>query len=74
VGPQDPKDVSRDIARDLSALVWELGALNADATHWLTAPEYAKLRHSLEAAHATAEAALVQAKSAKCELDEGREC
>jgi hypothetical protein len=27
VGPQDPKDVARDTARDLSALVGELAAL-----------------------------------------------
>jgi hypothetical protein len=30
LGPQDPKDVSRDIARDLSALVGELAALKGD--------------------------------------------
>jgi hypothetical protein len=40
VGPQDPKDVVRDTARDLSALVGELAALKADATHWLTSAEY----------------------------------
>ena len=47
MGPQDPKDVTRDTARDLSALVGELAALKADATHWLTDPEYATLRHRL---------------------------
>ena len=52
MGPQDPKDVARDTARDLSALVGELAALKGDATHWLTEPEYATLRHLLEAAHA----------------------
>jgi hypothetical protein len=62
VGPQDPKDVSKDLARDLSALVGELAALKADANHWLTDPEYAALRHRLEAAHAAAEAALVEAR------------
>ena len=49
MGPQDPKDVTRDTARDLSALVGELAALKGDATHWLTDPEYAALRHRLEA-------------------------
>jgi hypothetical protein len=39
MGPQDPKDVTRDIARDLSGLARELAALKADATHWLTDPE-----------------------------------
>ena len=63
MGPQDPKDVtSRDTARDLSALVGELAALKGDATHWLTDPEYATLRHRLEAAHAAAEATYVEAK------------
>ena len=33
MGPQDSKDVARDIARDLSALVGELAALRGDATH-----------------------------------------
>ncbi len=60
-GPQDPKDVARDTARDLSGLVGELAALKEDATHWLTDPEYAALRHRLEAAHAAAEAGLVEA-------------
>jgi hypothetical protein len=62
MGPQDPRDVARDTARDLSALVGELAALKADADHWLTDPEYAALRHRLEAAHAAAEAALVEAR------------
>jgi hypothetical protein len=52
VGPQYPKNVTRDAARDLSALAGELAALKADAAHWLTEPEYATLRHRLEAAHA----------------------
>jgi hypothetical protein len=59
---QDLKDVTRDTARDLSDLVGELAALKADATHWLTGPEYATLRHRLEAAHAAAETALVEAR------------
>ena len=61
MGPQDPKDVTRDTARDLSGLVGELAALKADATHCLTDPEYEVLRYRLEAAHA-AEAALVEAR------------
>jgi len=50
MGPQDPKDVARDMARDLSGLEVELAALKGDATHWLTDPEYATLLHRLEAA------------------------
>jgi hypothetical protein len=36
MGPQDPKDVTKDTARELSALVGEPAALKGDATHWLT--------------------------------------
>ena len=63
MGPQDPKNVARDTARDLSGLVGELDALKAVAHHWLTGAEYAALRHRLEAAHAAAEAALVVQRS-----------
>ena len=62
MSPQDPKDVTRDTARDLSGLPGELAALKADVHYWLTDPEYAALRHRLEAAHAAAEAALVEAR------------
>jgi hypothetical protein len=43
VGPQDPKDVARDTARNLSGISGEMAALKADARHWLTGPEYAVL-------------------------------
>jgi len=69
MGPQDPKDVT---AREQSALVGELVALKGDATHWLTDSEYAALRHRLEAAHAAAEAALVEARR-RVRLNEERE-
>jgi hypothetical protein len=62
MGPQDPKNVARESARDLSGLVGEFAALKAVAHHWLTDPEYAALTHRLEAAHAAAEAALVEAR------------
>lgn len=48
--------MTRDTARDLSALVGVLAALKGDAAHWLTEPEYAALRHRLEAAHVGTEA------------------
>ena len=62
MGPQDPKYVTLDIARDLSALVGELAALKGDTSHWLTEPEYAALRLRLEAAHVAVEATLVEAR------------
>jgi hypothetical protein len=71
VGPQDPKDVTQAIARDLTGLVGELAALKADATHWLEGQEYEALRQRLEAAHAAAEAAVVEARR-RMRLDEGR--
>src|SRR5215207_5510492 len=71
VGLQDSKAVTKAIACNLSVLVKELAALKADATHWLTDPEYAALRHSLESAHAAAEAALIEARR-RVRLDEDR--
>jgi hypothetical protein len=62
MGPQDPKDVTRDTARDLTGMAGELAALKADARHWLTSPEYAVLHLRLENAHAALEAALVEAR------------
>ena len=71
MGPQDPKDVTRDIARDLTGLAGELAALKADAQHWLIGPEYAALKHRLEDAHAAVEAALGEARR-KVRLNEER--
>jgi hypothetical protein len=62
MSPQDPKDVTRDTARNLAALVGELAALKGDATHWLTDPEYAVLQDLLEATHAAAEAPLAYSR------------
>ena len=62
MGPQDPKDVARDTARNLSGLVGELAALKGDATHWLTDPAHADLHLRLGNAHAAVEAALVEAR------------
>jgi hypothetical protein len=72
VGPQDPRDVARDTARDLSGISGELAAQKADARHWLTAPEYAVLHLRLENAHAAVEAALIEARR-RVRLNEGQE-
>jgi hypothetical protein len=74
LGPQDPKDVTRDLARDLSGMAGELAvaALKADARHWLTDPEYAVLHLRLENAHAAVEAALIEARR-RVRMNEGRE-
>jgi hypothetical protein len=72
MGPQDPKDVTRDIARDLTELVGEIAALKGDANHWLEGPEYAALKHRLEDAQAAVEAALIEGRR-RVRLNEGRE-
>ena len=72
MGPQDPKDVTRDMARDLSGLAGELAALKGDALHWLEGPEYATLKHRLEYAHAAVEAVLIEARR-RMRMNEGRE-
>ena len=71
MGPQDPKDVTQATARDLTGIVGELATLKADASQWLTGPEYEALRHRLEMAHAAAEAAVVEARR-QVRLDERR--
>lgn len=70
MGPQDPLDVTRAIAHDLSGVVGELASLKGDATHWLSAPEYGTLQHRLENAHAAP--ALLEARR-RMRLHETRE-
>ena len=72
MGPPDPKDVARNVALDLSRLIGEINAVRADANHWLEGEEYGPLRLRLEAAHAAAEAALIEARR-RVRLNEGRE-
>src|ERR671921_858679 len=62
MGPQEPNNVSRDIARDLTGMAGEIAALKGDAGHWLTGPEYAVLRHRLEDAHGAVEAVRASTK------------
>jgi hypothetical protein len=72
VGPQDPKDVTRDLARDLTGMAGELAALKADARQWLTDPVHADLHLRLGSAHAAVEAALVEARR-RVRINEGQE-
>ena len=46
--------------------------MKGDAAHWLTDPEYASLRHRLEAAHAAVEAVLIEARR-RVRINEDRE-
>ena len=59
------------MARDLTRIVGELTTLKADASQWLTGPEYEALRLRLEIAHAAVEAAVVEARR-QVRLDERR--
>ena len=70
MGPQDPKDVSRDIACDLRRCRGDRGVEGA-ANHWLESSKYATLKHRLEDAHAAVEAALIEARR-RVRLNEGR--
>ena len=55
----------------MTGLVGELAALKGDATHWLIGPKYEALRQRQEAAHAAAEAAVVEAHR-RVRLDQER--
>jgi hypothetical protein len=48
MGPQDPKDITRGTALDLSTLAGELASIKGDANHWLTDPVYDALKYRLE--------------------------
>jgi hypothetical protein len=57
MGPQDLRDVTQAIARDLTGIVGEIASLKGDANQWLAGAEYEGLRHRQEMAHARAEVA-----------------
>ena len=61
-GATESEGRRKDIARDLSGIAGELAALKADAHQWLEGPKCKALRHHLEATHAAAEAAVVEAR------------
>lgn len=71
MGPQHPKDVATDVARDLAQLAADLNGTKGDARHWLEGSEYTTLLHRLEDAHAAVEAALIEARR-RVRLNEGR--
>ncbi len=60
--PRDDRDAAQDLARELADLAAQLASLKGEANAWLSAPEYAALRHRLEGAHASVEAAAVEAR------------
>ena len=60
--PRDDRDVAQDLARELADLAAQLGSLKGEANAWLSDESYAALRHRLEDAHASVEAAAVEAR------------
>jgi hypothetical protein len=70
--PRDHRDVAQDLARELADLAAQLASLKGEAYNWLSDESYDALRHRLESAHATVEAAAVEARR-RVRLNEGRE-
>ena len=69
--PPDDRNAAQNIARDLASVASQLSAIKGEATNWLTAPEYGPLLHRSESAHASVEAAVVEARR-RVRLNEGR--
>jgi hypothetical protein len=77
MGPRDPKEVAKEVAKyvvhDLMEEASELRRTKADADHWLREdPEYEVLLQRLEDALVAVEAALVEARR-KVRQNEERE-
>jgi hypothetical protein len=70
--PPEDRDAAQDIACDLAILASQLGTLKGEAMNWLTEPKYGPLRQRIESAHASVEAAAVEARR-RVRLNEGRE-
>jgi hypothetical protein len=70
--PRDDRDAAQDLARELADVAGQLASMKGEAYNWLGAPDYDALRHRLENAHASVEAAAVEARR-RVRLNEGRE-
>jgi hypothetical protein len=70
--PRDDRDAAQDLARELADLADQLASLKGEANTWLVDESYDALRHRLENAHASVEAAAVEARR-RVRLNEGRE-
>jgi hypothetical protein len=69
---RDDRDVAQDLARELADLAAQLASLKGEANAWLFDESYNALRHRLENAHASVEAAAVEARR-RVRLNEGSE-
>ena len=70
--PRDERDAAQDLARELADLAAQLASLKGEAYNWLPGAGYGALRRRLENAHASVEAAAVEARR-RIRLNEGRE-
>ena len=70
--PRDHRDVAQDLTRELADLAAQLASLKGEANVWLSDESYDALRHRLEDAHASVEAAAVEARR-RVRLNEGGE-
>jgi hypothetical protein len=70
--PRDDRDAAKDLARELADIAAQLGSLKGEVNTWLSDESYDALRHRLENAHASVEAAAVEARR-RVRLNEGRE-
>ena len=69
--PRDDTDAVQDIARDLAEVAAQIATFRGEANAFLGDPKYNALRLRLENAHATVEAATVEARR-RVRLNEGR--
>jgi hypothetical protein len=69
--PHDHRDVVHGMADHLRDVASRLQGFKGEAYNWLKGEEYAALRHRLEDAHASAEAAMVEARR-RVRLNGGR--
>jgi hypothetical protein len=69
--PRDDTNTAENLARELADLAAQLAALKGEANVWLSDESYDALRHRLENAHASVEAAAVEARR-RVRLNEGR--
>ncbi len=70
--PRDAMDAAQDLARELADLAAQLASLKGEANAWLSDESYDALRYRLEDAHASVEAAAVEARR-RVRLNEGSE-
>ena len=70
--PRDDRDAAQDLARELADLAAQLASLKDEANAWLSDESYDALKHRLEDAHVSVEAAAVEA-GRRVRLNEGRE-